>query len=79
MVDRLARDIAALPEGVIAAAKRAVVPDALATGFQREHDAWAGQFARPAAEALIRGGLARGGQTRAGERDLEGLLRELAG
>ncbi|WP_134733611.1 enoyl-CoA hydratase/isomerase family protein [Amycolatopsis nivea] len=79
VVDRLARNIAALPEGVIAAAKQAVVPDDLATGFQREHDAWAGQFTRPAAEALIRGGLARGAQTRTGERDLEGLLRGLAG
>ncbi|SFO01660.1 enoyl-CoA hydratase/isomerase family protein [Amycolatopsis rubida] len=79
VVDRLARNIAALPEGVIAAAKQAVVPDDLAKGFQREHDAWAGQFTRPAAEALIRGGLAHGAQTRAGERDLEGLLRGLAG
>ncbi|WP_134663646.1 MULTISPECIES: enoyl-CoA hydratase/isomerase family protein [unclassified Amycolatopsis] len=79
VVDRLARNIAALPEGVIAAAKQAVVPDDLAKGFQREHDAWAGQFTRPAAEALIRGGLARGAQTRTGERDLEGLLRGLAG
>ncbi|MET9264792.1 enoyl-CoA hydratase/isomerase family protein [Amycolatopsis sp. NPDC004079] len=78
-VDRLARNIAALPEGVVAAAKQALVPDDLANGFQREHDAWAGQFTRPAAEALIRGGLARGAQTRVGERDLEGLLRGLAG
>ncbi|GAA1034902.1 MULTISPECIES: enoyl-CoA hydratase/isomerase family protein [Amycolatopsis] len=78
-VDQLARNIAALPEGVIAAAKQAMTPDDLSNGFQREHDAWAGQFTRPAAEALIRGGLARGAQTRVGERDLEGLLRGLAG
>ncbi|MFE6268533.1 enoyl-CoA hydratase/isomerase family protein [Streptomyces goshikiensis] len=79
VVDRLARDIAALPEGVIAAAKRALAPEDLSEGLRREHDAWAGQFARPAAERLIRSALARGAQTRDGERDLEGLLRGLAG
>ncbi|MFE3993749.1 enoyl-CoA hydratase/isomerase family protein [Streptomyces goshikiensis] len=79
VVDRLARDIAALPEGVIAAAKRALAPEDLSEGLRREHDAWAGQFARPAAGRLIRGALACGAQTRDGERDLEGLLRGLAG
>ncbi|MEV6819750.1 enoyl-CoA hydratase/isomerase family protein [Nocardiopsis dassonvillei] len=78
-VDRLARNIAALPEGVVAAAKRAIAPEDLAEGLLREHDAWAGQIARPAAERLIRGGLARGAQTRDGERDLEGLFRGLPG
>ncbi|WP_410656950.1 enoyl-CoA hydratase/isomerase family protein [Amycolatopsis sp. lyj-112] len=78
-VDRLARNIAALPEGVVAAAKRAVVPADLAEGLLREHDAWAGQIVLPAAERLIRAGLAHGAQTRDGERDLEGLLRKLAG
>jgi enoyl-CoA hydratase/carnithine racemase len=79
LVDRLARNIAALPEGVVAAAKHAIRPDDLAEGFLREHDAWASQIVRPAAERLIRGGLAHGAQTRDGERDLEGLLRALAG
>ncbi|WP_329388128.1 enoyl-CoA hydratase/isomerase family protein [Streptomyces sp. NBC_01716] len=78
-VDRLARNIAALPEGVIAAAKRAIVPENLSEGLVREHEAWAGQFVRPAAERLIRGGLADGAQTHDGERDLEGLLRGLTG
>ncbi len=76
-VDRLAGNIAALPEGVIAAAKKAVPPADLREGFSREHDAWAGLFARPAAEKLIRGGLQAGAQTRDGERNLEGLLRAL--
>ncbi len=75
VVQRLASNIAALPEGVIAAAKRAVPADDLAGGLLREHDAWTSQFARPAAERLIRGGLQSGAQTRDGERDLEGLLR----
>lgn len=77
-VDRLARNIAALPEGVIAAAKKAVPMTDLREGFRREHDAWAGLFARPAAENLIRGGLKAGAQTREGERNLEALLRRLA-
>lgn len=76
-VDRLARNIAALPEGVIAAAKKALPPADLRDGFRREHDAWAGLFARPAAEKLIRGGLKAGAQTKEGERNLEGLLRGL--
>lgn len=76
-VDRLARHIADLPDGVISAAKRAVAPEDLADGLQREHDAWASQIAQPAAERLIRGGLAAGAQTRDGERDLEGLLRSV--
>lgn len=78
-VDRLARNIAALPEGVIAAVKRAIAPENLADGLVREHDAWAGHFVRPAAERLIRGGLADGAQTHDGERDLEGLLRGVTG
>jgi enoyl-CoA hydratase/carnithine racemase len=76
-VDRLARNIAALPEGVIAAAKKAVPMTDLREGFRREHDAWAGLFARPAAENLIRGGLKAGAQTKDGERNLETLLRQL--
>lgn len=76
-VDRLARNIAALPEGVIAAAKKAVPMADLREGFRREHDAWAGLFARPAAENLIRGGLKAGAQTKGGERNLEALLRQL--
>ncbi|MNM57604.1 Carnitinyl-CoA dehydratase [compost metagenome] len=76
-VDRLACNIAALPEGVIAAAKKAVPITDLREGFRREHDAWAGLFERPAAENLIRGGLKAGAQTKAGERNLEALLRQL--
>jgi enoyl-CoA hydratase/carnithine racemase len=76
-VERLARQIAALPEGVIAAAKTALPPEDIGNGYAREHAAWSGLFARPAAEKLIRGGLEAGAQTRSGERDLEALLRRL--
>ncbi len=78
-VERLAGNIAALPDGVIAAAKRAIQPDDLAAGLVRENEAWTGQIGRPAAERLIRGGLAGGAQTPDGERELEVLLRSLAG
>ncbi|CAI1033623.1 Carnitinyl-CoA dehydratase [Serratia grimesii] len=76
-VNRLAHNIAALPEGVIAAAKQAMPAPELHEGFQREHDAWVGLFARPAAESRIRGGLKAGAQTPDGERNLEKLLRNL--
>ena len=76
-VDRLARNIAALPPGVVAAAKLAVAPDELSDGLAREHEAWASLFALPAAEMLIRGGLEYGAQTRDGELRLEDLLRDL--
>lgn len=82
-VTRLARNIASLPDGVIEAAKTAVPPIDLREGFVREHDAWARLFARPAAEQLIRGGLAAGAQTREGEQTLEatmrGVLEEVVG
>lgn len=76
-VDRLAHNIAALPDGVIAAAKKAVPATDLREGFLREHEVWAELFQRPAAGALIRGGLKAGAQTKDGERDLEDLLRGL--
>lgn len=76
-VERLAHNIAALPEGVIAAAKQAMPAADLREGFYREHEAWAGLFERPAAERLIRDGLKAGAQTKVGERNLEGLLRNL--
>jgi len=63
-VDRLAHNIAALPDGVITAAKQAVLPADLREGFRREHDAWASLFARPAAERLIRVGLKVGAQAK---------------
>ena len=76
-VGRLAGNIAALSAGVIAAAKHALPPADLAAGLLRENNSWAGLFAQPAAETLIRGGLLRGAQTREGERRLEDLLRGL--
>lgn len=77
-VDTLARNIATLPDGVAAAAKRVLPLADLAPGFAREEAEWGRLFANPAAERLIRGGLAAGAQTVEGERDLEALLRGIA-
>ncbi|MCA2217645.1 enoyl-CoA hydratase/isomerase family protein [Jidongwangia harbinensis] len=77
-VDRLAGDIAALPDGVVAAAKHAIVPHDHAEGLARENDAWAGLVFRPGTTQRMRTGLAHGAQTRDGEQDLEGLFRGLA-
>jgi len=46
-VDRLAAEIAALPEGVIRAAKHAVTPADFYDGLQRENDAWASLVFQP--------------------------------
>ncbi|NGO08272.1 enoyl-CoA hydratase/isomerase family protein [Streptomyces sp. HC44] len=74
-VDRIARNIAALPDGVIEAAKRSLPADDFKEGLLRENDAWASQISQPAAQQLISGGLQSGAQTPAGERDLEELMR----
>lgn len=75
-VETLAKNIAALLEGVIEAAKKVLPPADLRHGLTTENRAWADLFVRPAAEQLIRGGLRDGAQTREGEKRLEVLLRE---
>lgn len=77
-VDRIARNIAALPDGVIEAAKHSLPADDFKEGLLRENDAWVSTFSLPAAQHLISGGLRDGAQTPAGERDLEGLMRSVA-
>jgi enoyl-CoA hydratase/carnithine racemase len=74
-VDALAHNIAALPAGVAQAAKRVLPPADLMAGFAREEAEWGKLFANPAAERLIRGGLAKGAQTFDGEKRLEAVLR----
>ncbi|WP_424848375.1 enoyl-CoA hydratase/isomerase family protein [Streptomyces sp. SAI-129] len=74
-VDRVARDIAALPEGVVEAAKSALPAEHLTDGLARENEAWAARIALPAVRQLIGRGLRDGAQTPDGERDLEGLMR----
>ncbi|MFH9657929.1 enoyl-CoA hydratase/isomerase family protein [Streptomyces sp. NPDC017248] len=74
-VDRIARNIAGLPAGVVEAAKRALPAEPLTDGLRRENDAWATQIALPAVRHLMDRGLRDGAQTRAGERRLEELMR----
>ncbi|MEV7738021.1 enoyl-CoA hydratase/isomerase family protein [Streptomyces sp. NPDC088921] len=77
-VDRVARNIAALPDGVIEAAKHSLPADDFKEGLLRENQAWASTFSLPTAQHLISKGLQEGAQTPAGERDLEGLMRGVA-
>lgn len=77
-VDRLARNIAALPPGVIPAAKAA-----LDANFGDPLDALLEQnrllgetFSQPAAADITRKALKAGAQTRGGERNLEAILHD---
>ncbi|WP_193337393.1 hypothetical protein [Devosia beringensis] len=77
-VDTLAHNIAALADGVVAAAKQSLPADDYAAGLDLENPAWAGLFAQPAAGRLLLGGLERGAQPPEVERNLEVMLREMA-
>ncbi|MFI8093426.1 enoyl-CoA hydratase/isomerase family protein [Streptomyces sp. NPDC086080] len=77
-VDRLVGNIAALPGGVVAAAKRAIVLRDHSHGLAEENEAWAGLVFRPATAQLMSAAPANGAQTRDGEQDLEGVFRNLA-
>ncbi|MEU5092904.1 enoyl-CoA hydratase/isomerase family protein [Streptomyces sp. NPDC021356] len=77
-VDRVARNIAALPDGVIEAVKHSLPADDFKEGLLRENHAWASTFSLPTAQRLISKGLQQGAQTPLGERDLEGLMRRVA-
>lgn len=74
-VARIAANIASLPDGVIAAAKRAVPFVVPGDGFERESEEWMGLIFKPAIGQLMTDQLQAGAQTRQGERDLESLLR----
>jgi enoyl-CoA hydratase/carnithine racemase len=78
-VDRLARRIASFPAPAIAAAKRAVLaaePD-WTNGLLDEGYAFQQLLRTPEAQRAMRRFLARGGQTREGERKLGALCAEL--
>ena len=77
-VDRFARNVADLPDGVVAAAKRIFAPISPLEGYQREEEEWGALIDQRAAKQLIGGSLRRGAQTPEGERDLEGLLRAIS-
>ena len=77
-VERIARNIAALPDGVIEQAKIALPPADLRQGLVRENDAWAALVGLPATAKLMGDALQAGAQTPDGERDLEDLMRRVA-
>ncbi len=77
LVDRVAANIATLPDGVIAAAKRAVQHRSPEDGFTRESEGWLDLVSRPPTGQLMADQLRAGAQTRDGERDLETLLRDV--
>ncbi len=77
-VDQLARNIGDLADGVAAAAKRILAPTTPRAGYQREETEWTALIGQPAAVTLMGESLQRGAQTPEGEKDLEGLLRQVS-
>ena len=76
-VERVARNIAALPENVISGMKSTLPPEDFTAGFAREEAAWEALISRPETQRLMADALVSGAQTLQGERDLEGLMRSL--
>ena len=78
-VDQLARRIAGLPSGVIAAAKTAVdaADGGIREALRTQNQQLSALFRAPIAAELNQAALNAGAQTREGERDLERILRRL--
>jgi enoyl-CoA hydratase/carnithine racemase len=76
-VDQLAHNISNLAPGVMAATKRILAPVTPVEGYEREEAEWSTLIGQSTAGALMGGSLRRGAQTPDGERDLEGLLRQI--
>lgn len=77
-VDSMARNVAALADGVASGAKKVLAPQRPTEGYQREEAAWSGLITAPAAQALMSGALQHGAQTSAGEAELEHLMRSVS-
>lgn len=76
-VQVLAEQIAALPEGVIEAAKSVLTFDENLKGFKAEHDTWAELAFRPRTAQIMKAGMQNGAQTVEGEINAESLFRNL--
>lgn len=76
-VNRVVRNVAALADGVIGAAKRALPVTEFAAGLVVENDAWASLVGLPGTQRLMADALTAGAQTPEGEAELEDLLRGL--
>ncbi|MGI5222753.1 enoyl-CoA hydratase/isomerase family protein [Nocardia sp. CA-290969] len=77
-VDRIARNIADLPAGVVEAVKSVLPPADLSTGYAEEENAWSALIAGPDAVRLMDGAMRHGAQTPEGETHLEALMRSAA-
>jgi enoyl-CoA hydratase/carnithine racemase len=77
-VDRVARNIAALADGVALHAKEVLAPAPPLDGYQREEAAWSTLISGPTALPLMTRALEQGAQTPEGEADLEQLMRSVA-
>lgn len=76
-VDRLAQNIANLPDGVIETTKKVLSPIRNVQGFQLENDGWAALVFNPETARIMKGAIQNGAQTVEGELKLEGILRAL--
>ncbi|SHN42421.1 enoyl-CoA hydratase/isomerase family protein [Chitinophaga sp. CF418] len=76
-VGQMAKHIAALPEGVIATAKKVLPPVRNVEGFKAENDGWATLAFSPRTAEIMKGAMEHGAQTVEGELKLEELLRSL--
>ncbi|WP_343688669.1 enoyl-CoA hydratase/isomerase family protein [Chitinophaga sp.] len=76
-VDRLAAHIAALPAGVIAAAKKVLSPVRNIEGFKSENEGWQSLVFQPRTAEIMTKAMQNGAQTVAGELKIEELLRSI--
>lgn len=76
-VDRLAQNIANLPEGVIETTKKVLSPIRNVQGFQLENEGWAALVFKPEIVRIMTGAIQNGAQTVEGELKLEEILRAL--
>lgn len=76
-VDRLAQNIANLPDGVIEITKKVLSPIRNVPGFQLENDGWAALVVNPETARIMAGAIQNGAQTVEGELNLEEILRNL--
>lgn len=74
-VDKLAIQIASLPEGVIETAKEAIPFERNLEGFRVENDGWAKLAFHPRTAAIMKAGMQNGAQTMEGELNAENLFR----
>ncbi|MGW5336797.1 enoyl-CoA hydratase/isomerase family protein [Streptomyces bauhiniae] len=76
-VDRVARNIVGLADGVALRAKEVFSPVRPLEGYQREETAWSSLISGPTALPLMNRALEHGAQTPEGEADLEQLMRSV--